>query len=87
MERRGTDIGYQELNAKTIDAWIEEGWEWGIPISHEVYLRALEGDWSVLLTPTRPVPREWFGNLKGKKVLGLASGGANAYRLMTALLI
>ncbi len=84
MERRGTDIGYQELNAKTIDAWIEEGWEWGIPISHEVYLRALEGEWSVLLTPTRPVPREWFGNLKGKKVLGLASGGGQQMPVFTA---
>lgn len=77
-------MGYQEINAKTIDEWIAGGWEWGIPISHEAYLRALEGDWSVLLTPTKPVPREWFGNLKGKKVLGLASGGGQQMPIFTA---
>ena len=43
---------YTELNSKTIDRWIDEGWEWGIPVSHETYKKALEGDWSVLLTPT-----------------------------------
>lgn len=26
---------YQDINAETIDKWIEEGWEWGTPISHE----------------------------------------------------
>ena len=26
---------YTELNSKTIDRWIDEGWEWGIPVSHE----------------------------------------------------
>ena len=27
---------YTKENAKTIDQWVEEGWIWGIPISHEV---------------------------------------------------
>lgn len=77
-------MGYQEINAKTIDGWVEEGWEWGIPISHDIYLRACEGDWEVLLTPTKPVPKEWFGELKGKKVLGLASGGGQQMPILTA---
>lgn len=77
-------MDYQEINAKTIDEWIEDGWTWGIPISHEVYMRALEGDWSVLLTPNKPVPKEWFGSLKGKKVLGLASGGGQQMPIFTA---
>ena len=59
---------YQEINAKTIDRWVEEGWEWGQPISHETYLNAKNGNWNVLLTPTNPVPHEWFGNLKDKKI-------------------
>ncbi len=66
---------YQEINSRTIDRWVQEGWEWGQPVSHEVYERALESDWSVVLTPTKPVPKHWFGDLKGKRVLGLASGG------------
>ena len=67
-------MNYQDINAQTIDRWIEEGWEWGIPISHEVYANALAGQWDVLLTPTKFVPHDWFGNLKGKKKLTDAEG-------------
>ena len=59
-------MNYQDINAATIDRWIEEGWEWGIPISHEVYQKALTGQWDILLTPTKFVPHEWFGELRGK---------------------
>ncbi len=71
----GSGESYQDLNSRTIDRWIEEGWEWGQPISHEIYEKALQGDWDVVLTPTKPVPKSWFGDLWGKRVLGLASGG------------
>lgn len=76
---------YQDINAATIDRWIEEGWEWGIPISHETYVKATEGKWDVVLTPTRPVPHEWFGSFAGKKVLGLASGGGQQIPVFAAL--
>jgi hypothetical protein len=36
---------YTDLNARTIDRWVESGWEWGTPISHEEFLRAQSGDW------------------------------------------
>ena len=29
------DIPYQDINSKTVDRWVDEGWEWGRPISHE----------------------------------------------------
>ena len=76
---------YQDIKAATIDRWIEEGWEWGIPISQETYVKATEGKWDVVLTPTRPVPHEWFGSLAGKKVLGLASGGGQQIPVFAAL--
>ena len=78
-------MGYQDVNAETIDRWIREGWEWGRPISHETYENALKGEWNVLLTPTKPVPHEWFGELRGKKVLGLASGGGQQMPIFAAL--
>lgn len=78
-------MSYQDINARTIDRWIEEGWEWGIPISHEEYIAAQNGNWNVVLTPTKPVPHEWFGDLKGKKVLGLASGGGQQMPIFAAL--
>ncbi len=78
-------MNYQDINAEAITSWIEEGWEWGTPISHEEYTRAVSGDWKVVLTPTKPVPKEWFGELKGKKVLGLASGGGQQMPIFAAL--
>lgn len=78
-------MNYQDINAATIDRWIEEGWEWGIPIDHETYEKALAGEWDVLLTPTKFVPHGWFGELKGKKVLGLASGGGQQMPIFAAL--
>ena len=78
-------MNYQDINAETIDRWIDEGWEWGKPISHEKYVRATQGDWELLLTPTKPVPRRWFGDLHGKKVLGLASGGGQQMPVFAAL--
>ncbi len=78
-------MNYQDINADTIDRWVEAGWEWGKPISHETWLRAKAGVWDVLLTPTKPVPHAWFGNLKGKKLLGLASGGGQQMPVFAAL--
>lgn len=76
---------YQEINKDTIDKWVEEGWEWGKPVSHEEYINAKNGSWNVLLTPTVFVPHEWFGSLKGKKILGLASGGGQQMPIFNAL--
>ena len=78
-------MDYQDINAETIDRWIDGGWEWGKPISHEKYLNAARGVWDVMLTPTKPVPHEWFGDLRGKKVFGLASGGGQQMPIFTAL--
>lgn len=78
-------MNYQDINACTIDRWIEEGWEWGIPISHEDYEKAQAGEWNMLLTPTKFVPHEWFGELKDKKILGLASGGGQQMPIFAAL--
>ena len=78
-------LSYQDINAKTIDHWNKDGWEWGTPISHETFLNAKNGTWDVVLTPTKPVPHDWFGDLSGKKVLGLASGGGQQMPIFAAL--
>ena len=76
---------YCDINSNTIDRWVEEGWEWGKPITHEAFLKAKNGEWQVLLTPTKPVPKEWFGTLSHKKLFGLASGGAQQIPVFSAL--
>lgn len=75
---------YTDINALTIDKWVEEGWEWGMPITHEQFIKAQQGEWAMVLTPTKQVPKEWFPPLKGKKVLGLASGGGQQMPIFAA---
>ena len=78
-------MDYQSENAQTIDRWVDEGWQWGVPISHDAFVDAQHGSWNILLTPTKPVPHEWVGDVRGKRVLGLASGGAQQMPVMAAL--
>ena len=78
------ELAYQDINARTIDRWVEAGWVWGQAIDHETFARAKQGDWSVVLTPTKPVPRAWFGDLRGKRLLGLASGGGQQIPIFAA---
>ena len=77
-------MNYTDINAKIVDGWVQNGWEWGKPISHEVFEKARKGEWGVYLTPTKIVPHEWFGEMRGKKILGLASGGGEIQRHLQA---
>ncbi len=78
-------MDYQDKNAETIDRWIRDGWEWGKPIDHETYLAALDGRYDVKLTPVKYVPHEWLGELRGKRILGLACGGGQQMPVFAAL--
>jgi ubiquinone/menaquinone biosynthesis C-methylase UbiE len=78
-------MNYTDTNSKTIDRWVEDGWEWGKPLSHEEYVNAQNGEWDVYLTPARFVPHGWFPELKGARLLGLASGGGQQMPIFTAL--
>lgn len=57
---------------------------WAQPVDAATIAAAREGNWSVVLTPTLPVPRDWFGELKGKRVLGLACGGGQQVPIFAA---
>ncbi|MCL2203747.1 MAG: GNAT family N-acetyltransferase [Defluviitaleaceae bacterium] len=76
---------YTEVNAQHIDRWVAEGWIWGQPVSPAVCEKARRGEWDVLLTPTRPVPKAWFPPFKGAKILGLASGGGQQMPIFSLL--
>lgn len=76
---------YQKINADTWDKWASAGSAWSQVITHEEYVRAQLGDYVVFLTPSVPVPADWLGNLKGKKLLGLASGGGQQIPVFSAL--
>lgn len=42
-------------------------------------------DWFVVLTPTKPVLKHWFSDLKDARFLGLASGGGQQMPIFAAL--
>lgn len=73
-----------ERNREAWNRLAEAGNEWTRPVSPETIAAARQGDWSVFLTPSKPVPREWFGDLRGKSVLGLASGGGQQCPIFAA---
>ena len=50
----------------------------------EAIAAAREGAWTIVLTPTKPVPHEWLPNLPGKDVLCLASGGGQQGPILAA---
>ena len=76
---------YTKINSEVIDKWCRDGWIWNKPISHDCFEKAKTGDWDMLLTPTKPVPKSWFCDMSGAKILGLASGGGQQMPIFAAL--
>jgi SAM-dependent methyltransferase len=68
-----------DIRAYNRNAWnrqVEDGNEWTQPVSPQVIAAARRGEWSLLLTPTKFVPRTWFPpEMHGVDLLCLASGG------------
>ena len=71
-------------NALAWDKECENQGEWSRPVSTDTIARARAGDWEVKLTPNRAVPRNWFGDLQGRDVLCLASGGGQQGPILAA---
>jgi SAM-dependent methyltransferase len=71
-------------NRQTWDRQVERGNPWTIPVTSGVVARARNGDWSIVLTPTKPVPLEWLPPLVGLDVLCLASGGGQQGPILAA---
>lgn len=71
----------------TREAWnreSSEGSDWSTPVTPDIIAAARRGDWSVILTPRRAVPAEWLGDVRGRDVLCLASGGGQQAPVLAA---
>ena len=76
-----------DVRAFNREAWnkeVDDGNPWTIPVSAGVIAAARRGDWQIILTPTKPVPNEWFPKLAGCDVLCLASGGGQQGPILAA---
>ncbi len=76
-----------DIRAYNREAWnreVAQGNSWTVPVSAEQTAAARQGSWSVVLTPTKPVPSEWFPPLPGCRTLCLACGGGQQGPILAA---
>ncbi|WP_335872759.1 class I SAM-dependent methyltransferase [Bacillus sp. 2205SS5-2] len=70
------------------DAWdkkVEEGSRYTKPVSSEVIEKSRNGEWEIIVTTEKTVPRTWFPeSIKGLKILCLASGGGQQAPVLAA---
>ena len=75
----------QEVNRHVWNSRVLEGKNrWTQPVSSEQVRAAKRGEWAIYITPTQAVPRDWLGEIQGKEVLCLASGGAQQGPILAA---
>jgi len=77
----------RSLRAYNRDAWdraVADGSQWTVPVAPAEIAAARQGEWTIILTPTKAVPAAWFPPLPGKDLLGLASGGGQQGPILAA---
>ena len=77
-------VNVRELNRDAWNAQVKKKNRWTVPVSPQEIVAARRDEMEILLTPTRPVPRSWFPELEGTRVLCLASGGGQQGPILAA---
>lgn len=70
-------------NRAVWDRQAEQQCEWSRPVSSELIEAAKQGRWELHLSP-RPLPRTWLGDVRGKRILCLASAGGQQAPVLAA---
>lgn len=88
-----SETNSEGLSAEAIRSHNEAMWDlqvdqenrWTIPVSPAEIARARRGDFAIVVTPSRPVPRDWFPEeLQGCEALCLAGGGGQQAPILAA---
>jgi SAM-dependent methyltransferase len=74
----------REHNRRAWNQQVARGNRWTVPVGPAEIAAARRGEWSVVLTPTKPVPRDWFPPLAELEILGLASAGGQQCPIFAA---
>ena len=72
------------FNRGAWDALVARGNQWTLPVDPGRIAAARRGEWSIVLTPQKPVPRAWFPPLAGEAVLCLAGAGGQQAPILAA---
>jgi ubiquinone/menaquinone biosynthesis C-methylase UbiE len=73
-----------EYNSAAWDNEVESSNRWTRPVGSEAIAAARKGDWHIVLTPVKPIPDEWLGDVRDKYILCLASGGGQQAPILAA---
>jgi SAM-dependent methyltransferase len=74
-----------DYNKQAWDGLVARGDKWTLPVAPDVVEAARRGEWQIVLTPSRPVPRDWFpAVLKGTRILCLAGAGGQQGPILAA---
>jgi SAM-dependent methyltransferase len=84
FRRQNTGVDIAAYNRRAWDGLVRRGDRWTVPVAPEVVAAARRGDWQVVLTCERPVPREWFPPLAGARTLCLAGSGGQQAPVLAA---
>jgi len=72
-------------NKSAWNDYVDKKDRWTIPVKDEELENVRNGDWGIVLTPNKSVPKNWFPPLRGLKILGLASGGGQQGPILATL--
>lgn len=78
------EIDVRKHNQGAWDKLVDQNDRWTSPVDQETINRARTDDFKIVLTPTKPVPANWFPPLKGLKTLCLASAGGQQAPILAA---
>lgn len=85
MPKSAPTLNVRKYNRYAWDRQVDKNNPFTIPVSSEVIAAARQGEYSVLLTETKAVPREWFPSFQGLDLLGLACAGGQQGPVFAAL--
>jgi len=77
-------MNVRQHNRKAWDRLVESRDQWTVPVGSEAIREARHGDWTIVLTPIKPVPHDWLPPLAEAEILCLASGGGQQAPILAA---
>jgi SAM-dependent methyltransferase len=78
-------LNVRDYNRYAWNHQVDKNNKFTIPVDSKTVDAARRGEFSVLLTETKPVPKEWFPSFQGLDLLGLACGGGQQGPVFAAL--
>lgn len=77
-------IDIRSYNRAAWDLAVKRNSQWTVPVGPGIIEAARRGDWQIILTPTKAVPRPWFPDFTDAEILCLAAAGGQQGPVLAA---